>query len=275
MAAMFFCFGSPRSGTTLISQSLSAHPNIIVPGETDFIIPTAFLWDRIKAPTARIAPIYAMITNTEYYPHSLAHYLTAAEIHDHLSRHADDLSSFLEAIYGAIAVKAGAQIAGDKSPNDMGFAAILKKTDAISPTTKVIHIVRDVRDALAALVARKMSPRAEATFGRSWSTSNVNLADWLSDHETYMRVRYEDFVADPESEMRRILAFLGQPFDAITLDPERRPRTFYGSPIHDMLYQPTSTARVGSYRSVLSAEAIVRCEQQAAEGMQRFGYALS
>ena len=30
---MFFIFGSPRSGTTLLAQCLSAHSEIIVPGE--------------------------------------------------------------------------------------------------------------------------------------------------------------------------------------------------------------------------------------------------
>ncbi len=34
---MFFVFGSPRSGTTLMAQCLSSHTDIIIPHETDFI----------------------------------------------------------------------------------------------------------------------------------------------------------------------------------------------------------------------------------------------
>ncbi|QHW31542.1 sulfotransferase [Paenibacillus rhizovicinus] len=35
---MFIIFGSPRSGTTLLSSVLDAHDDIVVPDETDFIV---------------------------------------------------------------------------------------------------------------------------------------------------------------------------------------------------------------------------------------------
>jgi hypothetical protein len=44
---MLFVFGSPRSGTTLLAQILNSHPEIVVPHETDFIIPFVFVFDRI------------------------------------------------------------------------------------------------------------------------------------------------------------------------------------------------------------------------------------
>jgi len=45
---MFVVFGSPRSGTTLLAATLNQNDNIIIPDETDFIIPLAFLLKTVK-----------------------------------------------------------------------------------------------------------------------------------------------------------------------------------------------------------------------------------
>jgi len=48
---MSFLFGTPRSGTILLAQCLSAHTKIIVPSETDFI---GFWLYRIKLESYRL-----------------------------------------------------------------------------------------------------------------------------------------------------------------------------------------------------------------------------
>jgi hypothetical protein len=37
--AMFFIFGNPRSGTTLLCASLELNDKIVVPDETDIVVP--------------------------------------------------------------------------------------------------------------------------------------------------------------------------------------------------------------------------------------------
>jgi hypothetical protein len=46
--AAFFIFGSPRSGTTLLCASLELNDKIVVPDETDFVVPMGFIFDRVK-----------------------------------------------------------------------------------------------------------------------------------------------------------------------------------------------------------------------------------
>jgi len=269
---MFFCFGSPRSGTTLISQSLSAHPNITIPSETDFIIPAAFIFDRVKDLQTRRLMLGTLITSSEYFPHSLGEYLQTSEVLEIVARNVGDFSALLDALYSAIAERSGAKIAGDKSPNDIHFVRILGKINAIGASTKIIHIVRDIRDVVAALVKRNMSPGIETQYARMWSAHNLYLHTWFSGAANYHLVRYEDFVADQEREIRRMLAFLSQPFDPATLDITKRHPRLAQSPIHDMLYQPTTSAKVGSFKDILTPDLIALCERQAHEGMATFGY---
>ena len=95
---MFFIFGMPRSGTTLLAQCLNAHSKIVVPHETDFIIPMAFIFDRIRDEQVGRNLIYELIVNSTYFPNSLEEYVDARTVYD--SVHSCDYSpaSILNAI---------------------------------------------------------------------------------------------------------------------------------------------------------------------------------
>ncbi|MFT3727810.1 MAG: sulfotransferase [Terricaulis sp.] len=268
---MFFCFGSPRSGTTLISQSIGAHPDIVVPAETDFIIPAAFIYDRIRDPEVRRPILQTLITQSAAFPRSLGEYLSAGDIGAIIAAH-DALPDLIDAIYAALAHKAGAGLAGDKSPNDLNFIRILDKTKALPPSARVIHIVRDVRDVVAAVAVRRMWPGIETQFARMWSASNLYLHTWLKHDPRYLLVKYEDFVAAPRAEITRMLAHLGHSYADATLDPAQRHPRLKHTPSHEMLYEPIAVSRVGAYRDACSPELIALCETQAREAMQTFGY---
>ena len=45
---MFIIFGAPRSGTTLLSSSLNLNDSIVIPHETDFIVPLSFVCRSVK-----------------------------------------------------------------------------------------------------------------------------------------------------------------------------------------------------------------------------------
>src|SRR5690348_5511964 len=73
---VFFIFGSPRSGTTLLAQTLAAHSQIEMPYETDFIVPVAFVLDRVNDPTAGRPIIKGLMTASMGYKRSLGPYLS-------------------------------------------------------------------------------------------------------------------------------------------------------------------------------------------------------
>src|SRR5215208_3766820 len=71
---MFFIFGSPRSGTTLLAQCLNNHSDIVVPHETSFIIPLAFVFTSIREPELGKEMIIRFITRSHDFQTSIGEY---------------------------------------------------------------------------------------------------------------------------------------------------------------------------------------------------------
>lgn len=80
----------------------------------------------------------------------------------------------------------------------------------------VLHLVRDGR-----AVARSNLKKDRDLFGSAiaWQKTNRQIERYLSvmPDNRNLRVRYEDFVADPASQLRRILSFLGLPAGDVNL----------------------------------------------------------
>ena len=271
---MFLIFGTPRSGTTLLAQCLSAHPQLIVPDETHFIVPAAFVFDRIADVAVRREILKPLITKSRRTAASLGEFLDEATICDIIDRHSDSLASLLCAIYDAIAEKAGALQAGDKTPNDMGFLGILIQARGIPDDAKIVHIVRDPRDVLSSLRERRWNANPEKLFPRTWNNSNLNLHAQFHSSRRYRLVRYEDLVRSPLKELARLCIFLGVSCDFLLrmIDQRERHARYHGQAHHARLYEPISDAAIGRFRTSLPGDMIAACERQAAEAMAVFGY---
>lgn len=272
---MFFVFGSPRSGTTLISQSLSAHPEIHVPNETQFIVPAAFLFDRMDDGPARREALKLLITGERQFHWGLGEYLSAAEVVEIIeAQSADSFAAFLNALYDAVARRAGKQIGGDKSPNDLGFFGILRKTGALDPPVKIIHVVRDVRFVIASSIEHGwVTADRIDNFVRAWTNSNAGLYTSFGGAPNYLLVRYEDFVRDPEGQTARMCGHLGRAFHPDTIDPARKHTRFTGVAHHAKLYSPISSEQTSGLDGRLSEAAREACRAFApANTMRMLGY---
>ena len=273
---MFIIFGSPRSGTTLLASALDQNDRIAVPDETDFIIPMAFIIDRVRDPVRGRALITEMIVGTQRFGHSLGYYVSPGDVAAAVAKAAYTVPSMLEAIYAKVAHAAEAKIAGDKSPNDIAFSRVLLKNGLAKSRIKVIHIVRDLRDVLLSLRDSQPSawPDISAYFPRMWSQSNLMLRDSYSKTTGhYTLVRYEAFVADPSRTLRRLSKFLGVPFQDKMLDPSARAVRYKGQAHHRNLALDIRQRR-GNWREALPKPIRTRCAVQAREALEVFGYPL-
>jgi hypothetical protein len=85
---------------------------------------------------------------------------------------------------------------------------------------RVLHLIRDPRAAAYSWLKKKPQPDSEeiehmvrfsptksSALWDSWNASAEAL--WRRTPEKYLRVRYEDFVADPRESLERILGFVG------------------------------------------------------------------
>jgi hypothetical protein len=270
---MFFLFGSPRSGTTLLAQCLSAHPDIVVPDETDFIVPVAFVFDRISDLEVRRRILKPLITKSKRFGCSIGEYLSHELVEQIIDRGAETSGDLLNDLYAAVAQAAGVRIAGDKTPNDLLYVRDLLRTQTVPADARIIHIVRDVRDVTWSLMQTGWVKRVEDFFPRFWSSSNLSLKHSLAHEDRYLLVKYEEFVSQPERVLTAACEHLGVEFQAGMLDSQSRDPRYRGQPHHPMLYEQFSDRRIGAFRGNLTPHVLAMCEMQAAEGMAAFGFA--
>lgn len=270
---MFFIFGMPRSGTTLLAQCLNAHTDLVVPGETDFIIPMAFVLDRVKDPAVGRKLIFQLMTNSDRFRDSLDEYLEPQDIYDAIYSSDYQAAAILTEIYRRVAQSDGRLLAGDKSPNDLNFLRMLVKVGGLASETPIIHIVRDVRDLMVSVNRTGWVTDLDLYFPRFWCNQNLYLNAICRAEARYLLLRYEDFVADPESWLKEVTTLLGVEYQCDMLDPDRRHQRYVDdSEVHGNLYQPITGRSVGNYRDKLDASTLKNYETQAYEALKVFGY---
>ncbi len=202
--------GMPRSGTTLVEQILAAHPAVIPGGE--------------RVELGRIAARVAAGGSG-----SLAG---------------------LRAAYRETPVPEGKRFT-DKMPLNFQH---LDLASVLLPGARVVHCRRDPRDTAVSCFATDFIDPALA-FARRWDW----LAAFTRRYEAHMdewrkapalatlELDYEGLVADPETGIRRLLAFLDLPWDPACLDFHRLGRSA-ATASHAQVRRPVHTSSVGRWR---------------------------
>jgi hypothetical protein len=126
------------------------------------------------------------------------------------------------------------------------------------PEMKVLFVLRDPRDVVLSCFMQRLplnavsvhyltlegTIRKYATVMYAW----LMIRDMLQNPWT--EVRYEATVTDLEGQARRVLAFLGLPWDPAVLDFHRRAqRKHVHSPTYEAVTRPAYTSSVGRWRN--------------------------
>ncbi len=181
-----FIIGMPRSGTTLIEQIVSSHPAVHGSGELDKLATLAAGLDSYPETTRALDGS------------ALQH--LAAEYEARLLRDAPP----------------GTQRITDKMPSNLlhlGFVALL------FPRARVIHCRREPLDVCLSIFFQAFSGGNEYAYdltdiGMYYRQYERLMAHWGAVSPLNMlEVRYEDLVTDPENITRRLIEFLGLPWD--------------------------------------------------------------
>lgn len=263
----------PRSGTTLLAQCLNAHSEIVISHETDFIIPMAFILDRIKDEFIGRELIYNLIVNSTAFTRSLGEYLSIQTVYEIVYASEYKAINILQALYQAVAEHENAKIAGDKSPNDLNFLRMLVKTGGLGGNSKIIHLVRDIRDVMVSVNRAGWVDELDLYFPRTWCNQNLYLHQLYQRKTTqYKLVKYEALVSNPANEFSNMCQFLGLNFEAEMLLPDRRNQRYQAQKAHTNLYNPISDASVGKYKTVLDQSTLDNYLIQAGEALGKFGY---
>jgi hypothetical protein len=116
--------------------------------------------------------------------------------------------------------------------------------------------------------------------------TSLNLERWIESRrwvdrvrERYpdrvMTIRYEDFIADHETTLRRTCGFLGMPFCEEMLDITRSEEAEHMaalSPLWSSNFSSPNPYHVSKFKEILTAKEMEEIEYRAEEWMHRLGY---
>jgi len=186
--------------------------------------------------------------------------------------------AFLDRLYRAYASRHGAARWGDKTPI---YADHMELVHRILPEARFIHLIRDGRDVALSTVEQwgRWEWRTDMYAAiRTWSgrVRRAREAGRRLGQERYLEVRYESLVADPASTMRKLCAFLGEPFDPRMTAPSDAAAGWIekDNRWHHRLHRPPSPSRSQRWRREMGEADQRLCEAVAGELLAELGYPL-
>jgi hypothetical protein len=145
------------------------------------------------------------------------------------------------------------------------------------PDARYVHLIRDGRDTAVSflsmppgIVTRTWAhPRTPGEFACQWRTE-VEAARKLGARAggRYLETRYEDIVADPERELRRICTHAGLEYDPAMLDYD----VDVSAKPHQQSLRKAPTPGLRDWRTELSAVQVASFEEVAGDLLRELGY---
>ena len=251
-----FLGGHPRSGTTLLEQILDANPDLLA-----FDEPVAFTQEILGPPPAHAAPGQTSLQAWETLP---------------AARQADMRRRYVKSLLREIPGEPAARILLDKNPSP---TASLNVWLRVFPELKVIIALRDPRDVIISCFFLNIMLNATNVNFLSLERTVRHYADlmdvWLRMRELggfdWIETRYEDVVANMETEGRRATEFLGLSWhpNQARYHETARQKVLYAPTYHDVT-QPVYRRAVGRWERY--AEALHPLQDRLAPYLKAFGY---
>ena len=213
-----FVLGMPRSGTTLVEQILASHPMVQAAGE--------------------LKRLHTLVDRLADFP-ECAPNLSDAQ-----------LKALGEAYLAYIApMAAGRRHVVDKMPSNFLLCGMIR---LILPDAHIIHCRRDPVDTCLSCYTKLFAGEQafsydQSELGRYHRAYQALMAHWraILPASYFLEVDYEALVMDIEPQTRRMLDFLGLPWDEACLrfhETERPVRTASVNQVREPLYR-TSAGR--------------------------------
>ncbi|MGH7098490.1 MAG: sulfotransferase [Stellaceae bacterium] len=224
-AQPLFILGFPRSGTTLVEQTLSAHPRIAAGDELPFINEIAGAMPRLlNSPLA--------------YPEALAELWMGDRCNglDELRDH------YLDRVRQLAILTPETAWFTDKMPlneTHLGLIALM------FPEAPLIHVIRHPLDVVLSVFSNHLTHGFYCAYGLESAARHYLLVLDLVEHYRsamtlrYLPIRYEDMIDAQEVTVRRILDFISEEFDPRVLafhENRRYARTASYAQVAEPLY---------------------------------------
>jgi len=272
-----FIVGVPRSGTTLLRVLLDSHPNIACGPETPWL----------ARGTHSIKGLYRFMAED-----SLGYVKSYNVPQKELRK---KTAEFVDGLFMAYATSKNKSRWAEKTPDHSLEIPFLAD---IFPNACFVHIVRDGRDVACSTSILSEERKAVS----EWHSNNLLMDDgvvatntvqnsalrwltWLRRIERELSrvrrsytLRYEDLVAAPEQELRRLMTFIGEEFSPTMLDYMKRKHDYpdweWGS--RDVKRSKgVSTRSVRRWEKQLEPAVITELEGLLGETLLHYGYEIT
>lgn len=261
--------GAPRSGTTLLTAAMNAHPEVLITNELRAWVMINELRKRTKTPSESLPkhPLrddfrHALFKNlTQFYREFYEHRVTRDQLGCPANT-PDDPSIVIRAF-------------GDKNPGyaDPNSKDLLIYIATQMPETRFIHIHRDPRSCIASYLRKDVYPDEVSRCIDIWryhTQAMIDLEDRLGS-EQVLKFSYEDFVSEKARDIQKaleshLILSESQDFYAF-MDKQREKPTPFRSPatVPDHLGKTV-------FEDTLKADQIAQIEDGCAALMERLGY---
>lgn len=269
-----FLFGFERSGTTLLSMMMGAHPRLAVP------FSTTGLWyrtarrlddyDRLRTRGALARLVDDLCADERIRLWDVR--LQREELLGGLPR--GDYARLVERFHRRYAHHAGKDCWGCI---DIDTLYEMDQANAWFPEARFVHIVRDVRDVALSHRTYPYGASNDAECAEQWARdvhANVKMGAILGARR-YRVVRYEDLILAPEATLAGICDFIGLPYSPQMLD---YPRATAAKVPEDrrwlwpLLDSAPVAANVYKWKTHMGGAARTVCERIARPLLENFGY---
>ena len=210
--------GLPRSGTTLVEQIISSHPQIAAGGELPFWVKRADPWG---------------IAEASYLSPEMAHDL------------AGEYLALLRRI-GPTAVRIT-----DKQPFNLTYLGVIH---LLLPKARIIQCRRHPVDTCLSIYFTNFTQAIPFGTDKADLADGYQIYARLMDHwrsvlppDRFIEIDYENLIADREAVTRRLVAFSGLDWSDSCLQPERNDRAVVTASLWQAR-QPVYSTSVGRWR---------------------------
>jgi len=218
-----FIIGTGRCGTTMLAQMLNSHSKVCVPHELQILF-------EYSENGPRLHEIFNEKKNECFGPKDFVELIEAQcpyKFHEYFDYRnyfekrqypIRSLKELVNSLYSDITESKHKQIFIEQTP---WYGQRIDILNELFPDAKYIHMVRDGRD-VAISFAR--TPWWHDDIGENlerWHTEVRKIIDSsnkILNKNQMLQIRYEDFVEQPEVELRRICEHLGVNFEYAMLD---------------------------------------------------------
>ena len=291
--------GAWRSGTTMLSSILDAHPNTISTHESTFVMGLYSRFSSIKNWTEKdVEAFYKQLWKDRNLNHVWK--LDKQALREDLFRYyrENENVSFSELVklvylhYQSINEKAEIHTIIDKNPI---YSLYLNQLMVLYPETKFIYLVRDYRDNVVSRMKYKFHDLQWASiYAQWWNIINESVLKKQAQFpDRFLTVRYEDLANEPEKYVQQICTFLDMPYQPQMLEFNKHFKQHteayignlqegfddHSAEFHNKrmsmgenLFKPINTSKVAAWKNELNDEQLRLIEYICGDLGEKFGY---